>query len=433
MTGAQPSPRMRQLTWALLDGAREPFFTVVLSIVFPPLFVGSIATDPVTGTAMWGYALSTSALLLVAFAPLAGVIASRSPRPKAWMSMLFLIGGVALAALWPATAHAAVPVQVLGLCVIAYIAIELTRVFSDSLLATAVEPAGVGRLSGFGVGLGFAAAFAFLGAVALEARFGLFGAEPATLGRAASAATGVWLLVLAIPFLALFPGRPGAGAGTAPSQPPRSMRDGLRGAVALLLADRQLVRFLLARMVYWDGTMALFAFLAIVAATTLGWGSAQLTTLGLLGLLGGATAGFVSGRVDARLGARGTITLALVMLLACTLALLVLASVASDRDQAVGASERTSQLFLGVSIAASVCLGMIMSSSRTLLVRIAPADRLGEYFGIYVMIGRASSFAAPLLVALATSTTGSELTGVFSVSLCLLAGGVVLLRRVRPC
>lgn len=431
MTGAQPSPRT-QVTWALLDGAREPFFTVVLSIVFPPLFVGTIATDPVTGTAQWGYALSISALLLVVLAPMAGVIASRSLLPKAWMSMLFLVAGAALTALWPATARSAVPFQVLGLCVVAYVAIELSRVFSDSLLAMAAGQAGVGRLSGLGVGLGFIAAFVFLGALALEARFALVGAEPATLGRAASAATGIWLLVLAIPFLAFFPMRQ-AGHRKVVARPRQSMRDGLRAAVALLLADRQLLRFLLARMVYWDGTMALFAFVAIVAATTLGWGSVQLTTFGLLGLLGGAAAGFLSGRADARLGARGAITLALVALVGCTLALLLLASTAANGDPMAHANDRTSRLFLGVGIAASVCLGMIMSSSRALLVRIAPAERLGEYFGLYVMIGRASSFVAPLLVALATSATGSEVAGVFSVSLCLLAGGVVLLQRVRPC
>lgn len=430
MTGAQPSPRT-QVTWALLDGAREPFFTVVLSIVFPPLFVGTIASNPATGTAQWGYALSISALLLVVLAPVTGVIASRSPLPKAWMSMLFLVAGVALTALWPATAQPAEPFQVLGLCVVAYVAIELTRVFSDSLLARVAGQAGVGRLSGLGVGLGFIAAFVFLGAVALEARFGLVGAGSATLGRAASAATGIWLLVLAIPFLASFPIGP-TGQPGAVGRPGQSMRTGLRGAVALLLADRQLVRFLLARMVYWDGTMALFAFLAIVAATTLGWGSVQLTTLGLLGLLGGAAAGFLSGRADARLGARGAITLALVALIGCTLTLLLLANTAANGD-AAATNDRISQLFLGVGIAASVCLGMIMSSSRALLVRIAPADRLGEYFGLYVMIGRASSFVAPLLVALATSATGSERAGVFSVSLCLLAGGVVLLQRVRRC
>jgi UMF1 family MFS transporter len=432
MIGLQSSPRTRGLTWALLDGAREPFFTVVLSIVFPPLFVGTIAADPATGTAMWGYALSISALLLVVLAPIAGVIASRTPQPKAWMSMLFLIAGVALAALWLATAPPALPLQVLALCIVAYVAIELTRVFSDSLLGVAAGPAGVGRLSGLGVGLGFFAAFVFLGAMALEARFGLIGAESATLGRAASAATGVWLVLLAIPFLVLFPASPSVRT-EAVGRPAHSMYEGLRGAVALLIADRQLVRFLLARMVYWDGTMALFAFLAIVAATSLGWGSAQLTTFGLFGLLGGAAAGFLSGRADARRGARGTITLALVVLVACTLTLLFLASTAGDSNVSDSATHRTSQLFLGVGVAASVCLGMIMSSSRALLVRIAPAGRLGEYFGLYVMIGRASSFVAPLLVALATSATGSERTGVFSVSLCLLVGGVILLQRVRPC
>lgn len=69
-----------------------------------------------------------------------------------------------------------------------------------------------------------------------------------------------------------------------------------------LRSDRQLARFLIARMAYWDGTMALFSFFTILASTALGWSTQQMTVFGLLGLLSGATAGLLAGRIDARLG-----------------------------------------------------------------------------------------------------------------------------------
>src|SRR3546814_6614498 len=43
-----------------------------------------------------------------------------------------------------------------------------------------------------------------------------------------------------------------------------------------LAAQRGLRRFLIARMLYWDGTMCLFSFISIVAATQLKWGTAQV-------------------------------------------------------------------------------------------------------------------------------------------------------------
>lgn len=179
--------------------------------------------------------------------------------------------------------------------------------------------------------------------------------------------------------------------------------------------------------------MALFAFLTILATTTLGWGTTELTTFGLLGLLGGASAGMVAGRVDARLGARNSALLGLCVLLGCTVALAGLAALIERDSTAWLDTTRATFWYLALGVVASSCLGLIMASSRAIVVRLAPVDRLGQYFGLYVMVGRASSFAAPFLVALIISLTGSARIGVFSIAIALLVGGILLLRRVRPC
>jgi UMF1 family MFS transporter len=64
-------------------------------------------------------------------------------------------------------------------------------------------------------------------------------------------------------------------------------------------------------------------------------------------------------------------------------------------------------------------------------VRLAEPARLGEAFGLYVMVGRASSFLAPLLVAITTTATGDQRAGVFGVAGALLLTGLVLLLRVN--
>ncbi len=427
MTAMLASRRTRQVSWALADWAREPFFSIVLSLVLPPFFVAVIARDPVTGTAWWGYALTVAALALVMLAPAVGAIADTTARRRSWIALFTLMGAIALLGLWFVTRIPGWVVPVLALCVLAQVSIELMRIFTDRLMPEVATPAEIGRLSGLGVGLGFGASLIYLGVLKW-----LEGTHAGVLERAAIAGTGVWLALFMIPLLLY---GPRDGSPRRSIAPYRAARFGawLAAVLARLRSDRQLARFLVARMVYWDGTMALFSFFTILAATTLQWSTAEMTTFGLLGLLGGTTAGLLSGRLDARFGARNSVLASLAGMILCTLTLAVAARTASEGARHAGFDTAEDVVFLAMGVLASGFLGLIMSSSRSLLVRLAPADRLGEYFGLYVMVGRASSFLAPLLVALGTTLSGDQRIGVFGVALTLLALGVVLLARVARC
>ncbi len=437
--------RARRTAWALADAAREPFLTIVLSLVFPPFFVAQVAADPVQGTALWGYALTAAALLLLPLAPLAGTLADHSPSRLRWAACCVVATAAAALGLWPASGEGASPWPSLALVVLAYVGVELTRVFTDARIPQLARADGVGALSGIGVGLGFAATLGYLAAIALATELTQGRAEAGVVERLASAGTGLWLGVLFVPFLLAF--RAGArpatdvtadAAATAAGGPALlpALAQRLRGALGRLREDGELRRFLLARVVYWDGTMALFSFFTIVASTALGWQTAQLTLFGMLGLAAGAAAGLGAGALDRRFGARGSALLGTVLLLACALALAALASdAAAARASAAGAAGARARdaAFLATGVLASGCLGLIMASSRALLARIAPAQHAGEYFGLYVMIGRAASVLSPLLVAVATTLSGAPRSGVFGVSIALLALGAALLLRVRRC
>lgn len=429
--------RRRQRAWVLTDWAREPFFSIVLSLVFPPFFVSMLVRDPVRGTASWGYMLAGSAFLLVLCAPLAGRLADRSAHRRLWILFLTLLAAAALALLGsiavPQDAAAGFErlLFVLLLCALAQLSVELMRVFTDRLLPEIAPPDDIARLSGLGVGLGFAASFLFL--VALQwvegASAGEF--EAGTVERIATIGTGAWLAVFSLPLLLTMKERPvtASAMGTRRGGPVQSVR-----AIVHSLRDEPNVsKFLLARMIYWDGTMALFAFFSILASTTLGWGTAELATFGLLALLAGASAGLLAGHVDRRLGARNTVLVSLLGMMACTILLAAVAPSHSAPGAPRAFDSLEGRIFLAVGVLASVFLALIMASSRALLMRLAPPERLGEYLGLYVVVGRASSFLAPLLVALGATLSGDQRTGVLGVSLCLLAGGMLLLRRVKRC
>jgi UMF1 family MFS transporter len=62
--------------------------------------------------------------------------------------------------------------------------------------------------------------------------------------------------------------------------------------------------------------------------------------------------------------------------------------------------------------------------------RIAPAEKRGEYFGLFALTGRAVSFVGPAVLAAATTLFDSQRAGMATI-LLFLGGGAALLWTVR--
>lgn len=420
----KPHPGRARLSWALADFAREPFFSFVLSLAFPPFFVGVLASDPVRGTAWWGYGLSATSFTLILVAPVAGALADATGTRRPWLIGSLLLACMALTSLWFASAEPGRIIWVLASVGLAQLGIELSRIHTDSLLPGLMPAGETGRLSGLGVGLGFTASILYLG---LGYGATLAGIADDVAARALSSGSGLWLVIFMLPCL-LFCPQPVARKQSSLGRAVISGFSELSGLWARFMAQRGLRTFLFARMLYWDGTMCLFAFISIVAATQLGWRTGEVSVFGLLGLVAGAWSGLLAGRLEGMLGTRRTLTLAITGLVALTGALALV--IAAAPPPAEGFSSFADFAYLALAVAACGMLGIIMAASRSLLVALADPQALGEAFGLYVMIGRASSFMAPLLVALSTMLTGEQRFGVFGVAALLLVAGLLLLRRV---
>ena len=66
--------------------------------------------------------------------------------------------------------------------------------------------------------------------------------------------------------------------------------------------------------------------------------------------------------------------------------------------------------------------GTIQAISRSYFAKIIPADRSGEYFGIYDICGKGAAFAGTMIVSVVTQISGSANLGVGSLSLMFLIG-----------
>ncbi len=80
---------------------------------------------------------------------------------------------------------------------------------------------------------------------------------------------------------------------------------------------------------------------------------------------------------------------------------------------------------------AAVTVTAAYSSNRTMLTRVVPADKIGVFFGLFVIAGTATMWLGPMLVELATDASGSQRVGLLPLS-GLLAAGLMALSFVQP-
>jgi UMF1 family MFS transporter len=88
------------------------------------------------------------------------------------------------------------------------------------------------------------------------------------------------------------------------------------------------------------------------------------------------------------------------------------------------------QLYIFFGTVIGTAAGPLQASSRTLLARLAPPNQIGQFYGLFALSGKLTSFAGPIAVAAVTAITQSQAAG-FSTLIVFLAVGWVLLTMVK--
>jgi UMF1 family MFS transporter len=436
--------------WMLFDWAAQPFFTVITTFIFGPYLVSHLTEDHAAGQAAWSYTLTLSGILIALLAPIMGSIADASGARKPWIAVFAVIKILSLAALWYAAPGSGL-LFAMAMIVLATVAAEFSIVFNDSMMPRLVRPEDTGRISNIAWGLGYLG-----GMIVLIAVVALLAANPETgttaigiaplFGLDAAAGedaritgpiSALWYLVFILPMFFFTPdqkkGLPIAAA----------VRAGLADLSATLRDLKKkpgILRFLIARMIYQDGVNGLLALGGTFAAGMFAWQTFELGIYGIILNVVAIGGCLYASRLDKRLGSKTVVVLSLVCLTIATVGIVstgpgftlfgLIPLPTADSGGLFATAAEKAYILYGLLI--GVAFGPVQASARSYLAQSIHPDEAGRYFGLYALSGRATSFLAPLSVALITTATGSARIGMMALIAFLVVGFLLLLRTPYP-
>lgn len=413
--------RNRVIAWALYDVANSSFTTLIVTFIYSTYFVGYM-TPGQDLTWLWTRGVSITAITVALLSPLLGAIADRGGYRKRFLlsfSATCVIATAALAFIEPGRAGTAIV-----LFVIANVAFEMGSAFYDSFLPDLVPQESIGRVSGFGWGLGYvggiaAMMLALYGFVQVDSP--LYPMFAGALGfshesgadvRATALLVAVWFSVFTLPFIFLVPEPVIRGTSLAGNAVVAGFRQ-LAVSFKQVRHYRQIVRLILARLIYNDGLVVIFSLGAVFASKVYGFSTSETIVFGIVLNIAAGIGAIGFGFLDDRIGGRKTILFSLVGLVAAgSLAIL-------------GQSRLTFWI-------AAICVGLLVgpnqSASRSLLGRFVPDDKEAEFYGFFAFSGKATAFLGPSIYGALVAQTGSHRVGMCVTVAFFIIGALLLLR-----
>jgi UMF1 family MFS transporter len=401
----------------MFDFANSGYTTVVITAIFNAYFVAVIAGGAVWATFAWTAALSFSYLLILFTAPLLGAYADAHGRKKPLL-LLTTIGCVAGTA---GLALAGPEDLALALC---FLVISNACFGSGENLIAAFLPElarkeSLGRVSGWGWGLGYLGGLAIL-AICL-AYIGWAqerGQTAADFVPGCLIITAVLFAFASTPSFLLLRERVVPATGVAVPSAYRRVHATMRHAAHF----RDMRRFMLCILFYQAGIQTVIALAAIYAQQAMGFSTQQTIQLIFLVNVTAALGAFAFGHVQDRIGHVRALAITLVGWIVMTLI--------------AWSSHSTAMFWLAANLA-GLCLGASQSAGRALIGLLAPEDRHGEFFGLWGLAVKLSSILGPLTYGTVTWVTAGDhrlailVTGAYFVIGLIILHGVDMARGQR--
>lgn len=387
-------------SWALYDFANTIFSMNIISRYFP-LWVTKTHDAP---DLYLSVAISFSMLMVAVSIPVLGAVSDQTGMRIRPLIILTLACATFTAMIGAASS------LVIGLILfaLANYCYQSALVFYDGMLPDVSRGTTVARVAGLSVSLGYLGAI--VGLVMMMPVAARFGVEAIYLP------TGVLFVLFSIPCFVLVKDvrvtkSPKEDVGAAFRRIGQTFRE--------LKKHRNLFMFMIANIFILDGVNTVITFMSVYANQVIGFEGAWLDIFLLTSIVGAAFGALMWGRITNRIGAHK----ALQYVCAMWLCVFVFAAMVTSKA-----------LFWVVGPMAGIALGGVWVAGRTLLIDLAPPERVGEFFGFYYMAGKFSAIMGPMvwgIIVYALAPLGGTLkhrVAVLSMAVFIAAGWWMLLK-----
>ena len=417
------------MAWSLWDWGSAAFNAVVTTFVFT-VYLTDADLFGESANANLGWALAVAGILVAVVAPAIGQWTDRTGK-RHTILVAATLGVVACMALlfFVKPGHSYLW---LGLVLVALgnVIFETGSVVYNTMVTEVSTPQTVGRVSGFGWGMGYVGGIVLL----LILYVGFISPDPGWFGvthengahiRISMLICALWMLASSLPIIL-------TGTNNAPIESDvhgilGSYKEIFRSVARLWRTDRSVVWFLISSAIFRDGLAGVFTFGGVLAAAAFGFSAGNVMIFGIAANLVAGIATILFGRLDDKLGSRAVIIIALSLMTVSGLLVFFL-----HGGLHIGPlSLSPTMVFWIFGLVLCVFVGPTQSASRTYLARIAPKGSEGEIFGLYATTGRAVSFLAPTaysaaitLAAVSTGLTKADSAhfGILGIVVVLLVG-----------
>lgn len=429
MADAANYSRREQVSWYFYDWANSAFSTTVVTVFLGPYLtaVAQSAADatgyiyplgiPVLADAFFPYMVSLSVVLQVFFLPMLGAIADYSQLKKRLMGIFAYAGAFATMGMYFLEGNR----YLLGgsLFLLANLSFGASIVFYNAFLPDIAAPDDRDRVSSQGWAMGYLGGGILLAVNLVFVQFLAegWGISMGDAVRISLASAGLWWAIFTLLPLTRLRQR-------APiKQLPAGMTYlsvgffQLRQTLRQLPSYPQTLLFLVAYLIYNDGIQTVIALSAQFGSQELGLGTASLIQLILMVQFIAFFGALAFGYLARWIGSKKAILLSLVIWLGVTV-------------YAYAILQTELQFFLMGAVIAIV-LGGSQALSRSLFSLMIPRGHESEYFSLYEVSERGTSWLGPLVFGLALQWTGSYRVALLSIAI-FFAIGLILLPLVNP-
>ena len=392
-------------SWSIYDFANQPFTTITVTFIYSTFFTSTIFLgSEELGIAAWGKAITISSLIIAFLSPIMGAVADRGGYRK-----LFLIFWTWICIIFSFMLYFPQPGDVFNALLffcIANIGFEMGGVFLNAYLPEIAPKNKIGRISGYGWSFGYIG-----GLIALGACFLLFVVPENPINpltgnvldkssyqhiRIINVFIAIWFAIFSLPTF-LFVNSRERIRKLSNNIISNSFKE-IKNTFNQIRNYKQIIRFLLARVVYNDAIITVIAFGGPYAYTQFGFDMDTNGKLMIFGIVLNVFAGigaFLFGFLDDYLGGKKTIQITNFGFIVALL-IAFIAPVLENGEFYFWIAGGLIGIFMGPNQAAS----------RSLMGRLIPDNKENEFYGFFAFSGKATAFLGPLLFTVVVTLTG---------------------------